>query len=188
MERLFSHMIVGGILIFVDIWVGFDLLPDAFGWMLIATSFSAKVQQFSGAKQAKVLATVLAIVNLPFTIQDIALYVDTHMPTIIVYVGHLAVGILIVVFYYYFFLVAKQIAVLYGLEAVNGTKWMTYFLVGTQFILIWIQIVSPHIVQHGLEMVGTLFLVIILLVYISFVGYLVKMYERCKKQPPEMNT
>ena len=102
MERLFSHMIFGGILIFVDIWVGFDLLPDAFGWMLIATSFSAKVQQFSGAKQAKVLATVLAIVNLPFAIQDIALYVDTHMP-IIVYVGRLTVGILIVVFYYYFF-------------------------------------------------------------------------------------
>ncbi|KGR84362.1 hypothetical protein [Lysinibacillus odysseyi] len=175
MTKFHGRWVTGFILIFLDINILIDLLPDFIGWMLIGAAFSeGKGEAAAWGKWSAIVASVL---SMPLVLQGFSTLPQGSDIPMWLQIIYFALPFAEFLAYAAFFIVSDQL-----LERQKRSRFSIIIL---GYLLIWIlwQHVNMHFVLEDAE-ITTLFLGLtgIVLMFCFFINIIVRHKEWKRKQ------
>ncbi len=173
MSDFFNKVLIGHLLIFFDFNINlFDILPDAFGWFIIASAFEA-VEKVTDSKSAKLIAFIIGVLSLPFMLNSVRQAIE---PTMYYEIITITLPVITLIYYYYFFYVCLSIAKLYKIE--SRARHMKYLFLSMQMITLLTSAILLHIPLDYQKPVATINAIITFIVYVMFFAFLWKMINQ----------
>lgn len=172
MHNFFSKLFWGFVLIFLDINIGIDLLPDIVGFFLIAGAL-AQLPTIKDAHTARTFALVLgvlSIMEMPIFQENVMTSNTTASLSI-----NLGMGIVLLCYYYYIFEVCLEL--LKDSQHIQYTKKVKYIMLSSVWLTMIIPAVTPHVMENTAQ---PLFILVFIMVIIAFFTYVIYVWKMQK--------
>lgn len=170
MSDFFKKVFIGHLLIFIDFNINlFDILPDAFGWFIIASAFET-VEKVIDSKRAKLTAFIIGVLSLPYMLDSVKQAIE---PTVYNEILNITLPVITLIFYYYFFCVCLSIGKLYKIE--SSVRQIKYLFLSMQMVALLTGAFLLHIPLELQQPVAAIIVIIRLIAYMMFIAFCWKM-------------